>query len=175
MELFYIEFSEQRRELRKEWNYTKTTWIDFLNAAELKAQKVIDAIGQEVYKYSHSKLKDTFNDLYKNQMRNSKKIQLQFIKEANDFFKSLGFVPVDASEPYRMKIKTKIGFFYISVDDENNYMFSVYGNFMENPKAAKNYFDHWKQNFHTTDQLSEALEQIKNFYTNILNQVKLCA
>lgn len=65
MKLFYIEFSEQRKELRKEWNLNTVCWDKFLKDAELKAQKVIDAIGQEVYKYSHLKLKETFNELYK--------------------------------------------------------------------------------------------------------------
>ena len=101
-------------------------------------------------------------------MKNTKAIQKQFIKEANEFFKSLGFVPVDASERYEMKINTKIGFFYIRVDDDNGHMFTVYGNFLENPKEAMKKFSHWKQNYHTTTLVSEAITEIKNHYTNIL-------
>ena len=101
-------------------------------------------------------------------MRNSKKIQLQFIKEANDFFKSLGFDPVDASERYEMKIQTKIGFLYIRVDDDNSNMFTVFANFLEYPAKAKERFDHWKNNLHTTSEFNEAIQEVKNYYTNIL-------
>jgi hypothetical protein len=67
-----------------------------------------------------------------------------------------------------MKIKTKIGFFYIRVDDDNKNMFSVFGNFLESPTKAKKRFDHWKQNIHTASEANEAIEEVKNFYTNIL-------
>ena len=101
-------------------------------------------------------------------MKNSKKIQLQFNKAANNFFKSLGFVPVDRSESYKMKIETKIGFFYIRVDDNNASMFSVYGNFLQFPTKAKERFNHWKQNIHTTSPAGEAIKEVELFYTNIL-------
>lgn len=101
-------------------------------------------------------------------MRNSKKVQLQFIKEVNEFFKNLGFVPVDASESYEMKIKTKIGFLYIRVDDDNSNMFTVFANFLEFRAKAKERFDHWKNNIHTMSELNEAIKEIKNYYTNIL-------
>lgn len=101
-------------------------------------------------------------------MKNSKKIQMQFTKEVNAFFKSLGFVMVEEGERYEMKIDTKIGFFYITTHEDNSRMFSVYGNFMQYPDKAKEKFNHWKQNIHSVQPLVPALMDIMEFYTNIL-------
>lgn len=106
-------------------------------------------------------------------MNKSKKHQLQFYKSMKEFFINLGFIPIDPSERYEFKINTKIGFYYVRIDSDKSFCFTVTSNFLENPGAAKNYFGHWKQNIHTSSDVLEAIEEAKNFYNHILNEVKL--
>lgn len=70
--LFFVEFSAQRRELRKIWNSiepVRKTWIDFLNESDLKVLKVSDALNislKEIEKTYHiNELLDIYNSLYK--------------------------------------------------------------------------------------------------------------
>ena len=104
-------------------------------------------------------------------MNNSQKIQKSFYNSANELFKNMGFLNVNPGERYDKKIKTKIGYFYVRVDTDNKNMFTVYGNFLENPKNATLFFSHWKQNYHTTSPVEIALKEIENFYTQILKTV----
>lgn len=62
---YYFPFSDQRRQLRREWNDTNTDWKTYLADAELRAQKVKDAIGESIFKMSRAEVENKYNDLYK--------------------------------------------------------------------------------------------------------------
>ena len=62
---YYFPFSDQRRQLRREWNNTNTDWDKYLADAELRAQKVKDAIGEPIFKMSRAEVENKYNDLYK--------------------------------------------------------------------------------------------------------------
>lgn len=67
--LFFVEFSAQRRELRKMWNGTGKDWAVFLIESEKKAVKVLDALKisplQLSQKYDINEIFKLYSDLYK--------------------------------------------------------------------------------------------------------------
>jgi len=63
--LYYTAMSTQRSELRKKWNGTNTDWNQYLAAAELRAQKVFDAIKKPISNFTIDQIESMYNDLYK--------------------------------------------------------------------------------------------------------------
>lgn len=100
--------------------------------------------------------------------RNSKKTQKEFVTKCTAILTNLGAVPVDNARGYNLVVETKIGPLYLRVDD-NSILFSVYGNFIGNEKEAADRFGHWKQNVHCSDGVSDALAEVKYFYSKIIN------
>lgn len=105
-------------------------------------------------------------------MKVTKTQNKEFIKKANELFINMGFVRTNDCERYEYKINTKIGYFYLTVNNDNTFCFGVHANFMEFPDKAKLYFNHWKQNVYSTQaNVIDALNEIELFYTNILKIV----
>lgn len=106
-------------------------------------------------------------------MKNSKKIQQEFSKKCEAILIDLGAEKTLNNERYTFAIKTSIGRLFLRIDDDNSSMFTVYGNFMDEPGKAQSIFGHWKRNVHTTNCLPEALAEIKYFFSNTLNQLQI--
>lgn len=106
-------------------------------------------------------------------MKNTKKQQAEFIKKCEAVLIDLGAEKVINDERHSFTIKTSIGRLFLRIDDDNDIMFTVYGNFKDEPTKAKEIFGHWKQNLHSVGSVSESLERVKNYYTSILNLVQL--
>jgi hypothetical protein len=62
--LYYSPFSLQRIELRNDWKLSNESWVDFLAAAELKAQKVADAFSIDISKLTKFEIESYYNKLY---------------------------------------------------------------------------------------------------------------
>jgi hypothetical protein len=70
MILFFIDFSAQRRELRKIWNGSGKCWDTFLKDSDKKAVEVADSLKISLLELSRTyhinEIFSTYNDLYKN-------------------------------------------------------------------------------------------------------------
>lgn len=106
-------------------------------------------------------------------MRNTKKTQQEFSKKCEAILIDLGAEKTLDNERYSFAIKTSIGRLFLRIDDDNSSMFTVYGNFLDEPTKAKSIFGHWKRNLHTTNCLPEALAEIKYFFSDTIYQVQL--
>lgn len=124
---YYSEFSQQRADLRKEWNGKKTDWEVYLHDANFKALKVADALNKNINNFSHLEIVENYNFLYKVKecfMQNENlKIQ-SYIKNWQIKNNILDF---DSLEDFNYKFKKDFNLFLNSNDFciENINLFTV--------------------------------------------------
>ena len=92
--------------------------------------------------------------------RITKKQSNEFNKLATDMLKNMGAEPADRLS-YSLALDTRIGKLFLHVDHDNNYCYSVCGNFLDNTEEAKKEHGHWKYNFHQSGELKDIMQSLK--------------
>jgi len=93
--------------------------------------------------------------------------QKEFYTKCLELLKNMGAVTIENAINYTMYVETSIGKLYLKLDLESDYVFSLFGNFLDDPNKAKDKFGHWKYNLHLADDnITDNLKAVK-FHINL--------